>query len=123
MNVGESRSAENILLDILPAIIIRNQAGRRLCDYSIYDIGTRKNYPERNNIMAEMNFLRSVPYLLSVPSKKIWADYDDEADVLYVSFHKPQQANDSIMEDNVIRHYRDKMLVGMTILGASRLKE
>lgn len=73
--------------------------------------------------MAEMNFLRSVPYLLSVPSKKIWADYDEEADVLYVSFHKPQQANDSIMEDNVIRHYRDKILVGMTILGASRLKE
>lgn len=72
--------------------------------------------------MTEMNFLRSVPYLLSVPSKKVWADYDEEADVLYISFHKPQQANDSIMEDDIIRHYRDKMLVGMTILGASRLK-
>jgi len=70
--------------------------------------------------MAEMNFLQSVPYLLTAPTKKIWTDYDDEADVLYVSFRKPQRANDSILEDNdVIYHYRDGELVGMTVMQAS----
>ena len=69
--------------------------------------------------MEEMNILKSVPYLLTVPSQKIWVDYDDEADVLYISFHKPQRANDSIMEDNIVYHYRDEELVGLTILRAS----
>lgn len=46
-------------------------------------------------------------------SKKIWTDDDDEADVLYISFYKPQKANDSVMEDNVIYHYRDEKLVGI----------
>jgi len=68
--------------------------------------------------MAEVNILKSVPYLLTAPSPKIWVDYDDEADVLYISFHKPQRANDSIMEDNIIYHYRDEELVGITILRA-----
>jgi uncharacterized protein YuzE len=53
-----------------------------------------------------------------MPFNRIWIDYDKEADVLYISFRKPQQANDSIMEDDIIYHYRDKELVGMTILHA-----
>jgi uncharacterized protein YuzE len=69
--------------------------------------------------MAEVNILKSVPYLLTVPSKKIWADYDEEADVLYISFYKPQEANDSVLEENVVYHYRDGELVGLTIVRAS----
>lgn len=38
--------------------------------------------------------------------------------VLYISFRKPQQANDSIMEEDIIYHYHDKELVGLTILHA-----
>jgi uncharacterized protein YuzE len=54
-----------------------------------------------------------------MPSKRVWIDYDDEADVLYISFRKPQQANDSVMEEeDIIYHYRDKELVGVTILHA-----
>jgi uncharacterized protein YuzE len=49
----------------------------------------------------------------------IWIDYDEEADVLYVSFRKPQRANDSLLEDNIIYHYRDRDLVGLTVLKAS----
>lgn len=60
-----------------------------------------------------------MPYLLQAPSKRIWVDYDEEADVLYISFRKPQKANDTVIEDNVIYHYRDKELVGLTILRAS----
>lgn len=64
------------------------------------------------------NILESVPYLLKMPSKRIWVDYDEEADVLYISFRKPQQANDSKMEDDIIYHYHDIELVGLTILHA-----
>lgn len=69
--------------------------------------------------MAEIGILDSIPYLLMAPSKRIWTDYDEEADVLYISFYKPQKANDSIMEDNIIYHYRDEKLVGITVLRAA----
>lgn len=74
---------------------------------------------EKGYLMAKAGILNSVPYLLMAPSKKIWIDYDDEADVLYMSFQKPQKANDSVMEDNVIYHYQDQNLVGITVLRAS----
>jgi len=65
------------------------------------------------------NVIEAIPYLLRMPSKRVWIDYDDEADVLYISFRKPQQANDSVMEEeDIIYHYRDKELVGVTILHA-----
>lgn len=58
--------------------------------------------------------------VLSLPTRQMWTDYDSEADVLYISFRKPQQANDSILEDDGnIYHYRDDELVGITILNAS----
>jgi uncharacterized protein YuzE len=69
--------------------------------------------------MAAANILNSIPYLLMAPSNKIWIDYDDEADVLYISFRKPQQANDSLLEENAIYHYRDQELVGITVLRAA----
>ncbi len=61
---------------------------------------------------------KAIPYFLNMPSNRIWVDYDEEADVLYISFRKPQQANDSVMEDDIIYHYHDKELVGLTILHA-----
>jgi len=36
--------------------------------------------------MAEVNLLKSIPYLLTAPSSRIWIDYDEEADVLYIAF-------------------------------------
>jgi uncharacterized protein YuzE len=68
--------------------------------------------------MAAIDILQSVPYLLKMPSKHTWIDYDDEADVLYISFQKPQQANDSVLEDDIVYHYRDDALVGVTVLQA-----
>lgn len=59
--------------------------------------------------------------LLDLPGRQVWTDYDIEADVLYISFRKPQQANDSVMEDDGnIYHYRDEELVGVTVLNASQ---
>lgn len=62
-----------------------------------------------------------IAQLLALPERQLWTDYDAEADVLYISFRKPQQANDSVMEDDGnIYHYRDSDLVGVTVLNASQ---
>jgi uncharacterized protein YuzE len=58
--------------------------------------------------------------VLALPSHQMWTEYDDEADVLYISFRKPQEANDSVMEDDGnVYHYHDDVLVGITVLNAS----
>lgn len=50
-------------------------------------------------------------------SRQVWIDYDSEADVLYLSFRKPQQATDSELEGNIIHHYHQGELVGLTVIG------
>ncbi len=62
-----------------------------------------------------------VPHLLDITLKKIWVDYDEEADVLYVSFKKPSHADDSeLTDDDVIIRYEKGQVVGMTFLNASK---
>ena len=64
--------------------------------------------------------LKAVPRLVNFPAKQLWLDYDAEADVLYLSFSKPQRATDSEMrEDGIIVHRRGKKIVGLTIQDAS----
>jgi len=60
-----------------------------------------------------------VPHILSMPSKVMWIDYDEEADVLYINFEKPQKATDSKMINDMIIHYRKDEVVGVTVLHAS----
>lgn len=61
------------------------------------------------------------PYLLKFPYRKMWIDYDKEADVLYINFKKPQKATDSEMtKKGILLRYRDNELVGITILDASQ---
>jgi uncharacterized protein YuzE len=63
----------------------------------------------------------AVEGLLTVPARRFWVDYDDEADVLYLSFRKPQKATDSELRgDGVIVRKRGKEIVGLTILDASK---
>lgn len=64
--------------------------------------------------------LKAVPQLVRFPAKQMWLDYDSEADVLYLSFRRPQHATDSEMrDDGIIVHRRGKQVVGLTILEAS----
>jgi uncharacterized protein YuzE len=65
--------------------------------------------------------LESAASFLKLGVKKQWLNYDEEADVLYVSFRCPQKATDSRMEGDLIYHYRDEELVGVTILHASQI--
>ncbi len=61
---------------------------------------------------------QAIPHLRRLASNQLWVDYDGEADVLYISFEKPQHATDSVLQDdNVLLRYRGKKLVGITIIG------
>jgi len=60
-----------------------------------------------------------MPELLAF-SRQVRIDYDEEADVLYLSFRKPQQATDSELEDNVVWHYSGDELVGITVIDAGQ---
>ncbi len=53
--------------------------------------------------------------------RNIEADYDPKGDVLYISFGKPREADDSdITEEGVIIRLKEGKIVGLTILNASK---
>ncbi len=65
----------------------------------------------------------AIPILLEFPVKKFHIDYNKEADVLYISFERPQKATDTeVTDEGILLRYRENKLVGITILNASRFK-
>ena len=65
----------------------------------------------------------AIPMLLDFPASRFHVDYDKEADVLYISFERPQKATDTeIADEGILLRYRENKLVGITILNASRFK-
>lgn len=55
---------------------------------------------------------------------KLWIDYDEEADVLYLNFQKPQKADSAYQgRDGIIRRTRGSKIIGLTILNASRFSK
>lgn len=74
---------------------------------------------EINNTLKEITGM--VSHLIKLPESKMWIDYDKEADVLYVSFKRPQRATDSeMLENGVLLRYKEDELVGITVLEASK---
>jgi uncharacterized protein YuzE len=67
----------------------------------------------------------AVPHLIRLPQKKAWIDYDEEADVLYISLKRPQKATDTKLlgDKGILLRYRDKDLVGVTVLDASKSRK
>ena len=62
------------------------------------------------------NFL---PYFLKY--KKVWADYDEKADILYLHFKKPNHADNSEMtDDDIIIRYENNEIIGLSVLNASK---
>lgn len=58
--------------------------------------------------------------MLGLPARHVWADYDAEADVLYLSFRKPQNATKTIeVGDDILLRKDGRTIVGLTILNAS----
>lgn len=57
--------------------------------------------------------------IIKLPLEHMWIDYDREADVLYLSFRKPQRATKTIETDDILIRKDDDKIVGITILNAS----
>ena len=50
--------------------------------------------------------------------RKVDVGYDEEADVLYLSFGNPQEAEDTVeVEEGVIYRLKGKEVIGITVVG------
>jgi uncharacterized protein YuzE len=66
-------------------------------------------------------YLSLVPAVRPTPAGCLWSSYDEETDVLYVHFRKPNVATDSeLTDDDIILRYDGEEVVGITILHASQ---
>lgn len=66
------------------------------------------------------HLLQATAHLLQLSRSKMWLDYDQLADVLYLHFEEPPASTHSEMrEDGIIVDYRGNQIVGLTILEAS----
>jgi len=62
--------------------------------------------------------------VLMVPdAEKLRLTYDEEGDVLYMSFGEPKEATDSIDLDGVVYRYYGENLIGITVLGFKKRAE
>lgn len=62
--------------------------------------------------------------VLTVPdAEKLRLTYDEEGDVLYMSFGDPKEATDSVDLDGIVYRYRGEMLIGITVLGFKKRSE
>lgn len=76
---------------------------------------------EQNIIQSTKPAINDLINLAVTSSSRLWVDYDKEVDVLYISFGKPQKADDAQQgEDGIIRRKKGNKIVGITILNASR---
>lgn len=72
--------------------------------------------------LAELHdYATLLPLLKKAPERQFWCSYDQEADVLYVTFQRPPKVTDSEMTDeDVIIRYSGDRVVGYDILHASK---
>ena len=58
--------------------------------------------------------------LLKLPARNLWIDYDKKADVLYMSFRKPQRATKTVeVDEDILVRKAGRSIVGVTIMNAS----
>jgi uncharacterized protein YuzE len=63
--------------------------------------------------------MKMIPYFLK--HKNIWANYDQEADIMYFHFKKPNHSDHSEMtEDEIIIRYENDEITGLSVLNASK---
>lgn len=76
---------------------------------------------EQRIINSSKHAVADLVQLARLGKDKLFVDYDQEADVLYVSFGKPQRANDATqIKDGIIQRKKGGKVIGLTILNASR---
>lgn len=73
---------------------------------------------ETNNFIGQCVNVASD--ILKMSARQVWIDYDEEADVLYMSFRKPQRATETVeLDDDMLLRKDGDKIVGLTILNAS----
>lgn len=75
---------------------------------------------EQKLINTAMSAVSDLVDLAKIGEPNLWINYDKEADVLYISFGKPQKADDSVQKEGIIRRTKGKKVIGLTILNATR---
>ena len=84
-------------------------------------VTTKRGFMEQIIINSGKLAVPDLVQLAKYSHDQLFIDYDEEADVLYVSFGKPQKADDAVQgKDDIIRRRRGEKLIGLTILNASR---
>jgi uncharacterized protein YuzE len=64
---------------------------------------------------------KALPYIQRSGVSQVAFDFDEEADTLYISFEKPQNAtNTDILEDGTFLRMKDDKIVGITITNFSQ---
>jgi uncharacterized protein YuzE len=73
-------------------------------------------------VMEMFNLANLIPALRDAPAHLLRLSYDDESDVLYVSFGEPRPAEDADMDDEgvITRFGEDGEVVGYTVIDASK---
>ena len=69
-----------------------------------------------------LDYLKLIPVLKTLPKKAFQMVYDYEADVLYIDFYNPPHSSDDteLMDNDILIRYGEKdEIVGFTILHAS----
>lgn len=70
---------------------------------------------------AIKEIFEALPHIKKTGAKHLWFDFDEEADVLYVSLERPQNATDTdILENGIFLRLRGKKVVGITITNISK---
>ena len=83
-------------------------------------LGRVQRHGENSKSEIPKSVLEAVPLLIDFPVQRFWVGYDSEADVLYISFRRPQEATDSEMTDEgILLRHRNDQFVGITVLDAS----
>ncbi|WP_207691130.1 DUF2283 domain-containing protein [Desulfonema limicola] len=73
---------------------------------------------ETNNFIGQCVNVASD--ILRMSAAQVWINYDKEADVLYMSFRKPQRATETVeLDDDMLLRKDGEKIVGLTILNAS----
>lgn len=72
--------------------------------------------------MEEVEIIKMVPHVVRSMQRKIWIDYDEDADVLYMNFtYLPKAVEHEEDENGIVKNYDEKgNLTGLTIIAAKR---
>jgi uncharacterized protein YuzE len=81
-------------------------------------VATVKKEDRKQVVAGALALARQIDHL---PAPKLWLDYDEEADVLYITLKRPQKATQTVEldEEGTLLRYRGKEFVGITVPDAS----